>query len=235
MPRNEIYRVLPGKNFTRFAIEVPVVLLGGPVKAYVENLRKLVIADFIVPENADVGNAVGSLVGKGIKRIEILIKTRFIPQSHEGGAEEKEPGMKNKESRMKNEESGVKYKESEVKEKEPGVKCKESGMNDEESETNECCIVEDGFQYENKKEFIVFSPSSRKKFEIYSEALEYAEKLGRQLIMDYMISAGLGKENIRIDISRRHLSPGGWKDIPLETKLIFVGIGIPKNAAGLRK
>ena len=80
MPRNEIDRVLLGKNFTRFRVEIPVVLLGGPVKAYVENLRKLINADFIVPEHADVGNAVGALVGKGIKRVEILIKTRVIPK-----------------------------------------------------------------------------------------------------------------------------------------------------------
>ena len=43
------------------------------------NLRNLINADFIVPEHADVGNAVGALVGKGIKRVEILIKTRVIP------------------------------------------------------------------------------------------------------------------------------------------------------------
>ena len=40
MPRNEIDRVLLGKNFTRFRVEIPVVLLGGPVKAYVEELEK---------------------------------------------------------------------------------------------------------------------------------------------------------------------------------------------------
>ena len=79
MPREEIDRVLKGKNFTRFRVEIPVVLLGGPVGAYVEDMRKLISAEFIVPEHADVGNAVGALVGKGIKRVEILIKTRFIP------------------------------------------------------------------------------------------------------------------------------------------------------------
>jgi N-methylhydantoinase A/oxoprolinase/acetone carboxylase beta subunit len=83
--------------------------------------------------------------------------------------------------------------------------------------------------FENKREFIVFSPSERKRFDRYNEALEYAEKLGRQLVMDYMINAGLGKEDIRIDVSRKHLSPKGWTDSPLETKLIFVGIGTPKN------
>ena len=64
MPRNEIDRVLRGKNFTRFRVEITVVLLGGPVKAYVENMRNIINADLIVPEHADVGNAVGALVGK---------------------------------------------------------------------------------------------------------------------------------------------------------------------------
>ncbi|MGA9189518.1 MAG: hydantoinase/oxoprolinase family protein [Methanosarcina sp.] len=189
MPRNEIDRVLMGKNFTRFRVEIPVVLLGGPVKAYVEELRNLINADFIVPEHADVGNAVGALVGKGIKRVEILIKTRVIPKSREDEAE--------------------------------------SGN----YETQESCVIEGTLQHEKKNEFIVFSPSGRKKFEIYSEALEYAEKLGRQLVMDYMVNAGLEKENIKIDVSRKHLAPGGWTDVPLETKLVFVGVGIPRTAA----
>lgn len=189
MPRNEIDRVLMGKNFTRFRVEIPVVLLGGPVKAYVEELRNLINADFIVPEHADVGNAVGALVGKGIKRVEILVKTRVIPKSREDEAE--------------------------------------SG----DYETQESCVIEGTLQHEKKNEFIVFSPSGRKKFEIYSEALEYAEKLGRQLVMDYMVNAGLEKENIKIDVSRKHLAPGGWTDVPLETKLVFVGVGIPRTAA----
>ncbi|MDQ1254756.1 MAG: hypothetical protein QG646_4026 [Euryarchaeota archaeon] len=197
MPRDEIDRVLPGKNFTHFSIGIPVVLLGGPVKAYVENLGKLVNADFRVPEYADVGNAVGALVGKGIKRVEILIKTRVISVSDE--------------NELKNED----YKR---KEKEKG-----------ESGTHDSCTVEEVLHFENKREFIVFSPTERKRFDIYEEALEYAEKIGRQLVMDYMINAGLGKEDIRIDISRNHLSPRGWMDAPLETTLILVGIGTPKN------
>ena len=151
MPRNEIDRVLLGKNFTRFRVEIPVILLGGPVGAYVEDLRKLINAEFIVPEHADVGNAVGALVGKGIKRAEILIKTRLIPKSREEKPEEEE-------------EYGI-APESEV--------------------------IESALQQEKKNEYIVFSPTERKKFEIYNEALEYAEKLGRQLVMDYMIAAGL--------------------------------------------
>ncbi|KKH96406.1 hydantoinase [Methanosarcina sp. 1.H.T.1A.1] len=189
MPRSEIDRVLMGKNFTRFRIEIPVVLLGGPAWAYVEELSRLINAGFIVPEHADVGNAVGALVGKGIKRAEILIKTRLVSRSGEEKPED-------------DEEYGI-APESE--------------------------IIESALRQEKKNEFIVFSPSERKKFEIYGEALEYAEKLGRQLVMDYMISAGLEKEDIKIDVSRKHLAPSGWTDVPLETKLVFVGVGVPKN------
>ncbi|KKG08954.1 hydantoinase/oxoprolinase family protein [Methanosarcina sp. 2.H.A.1B.4] len=189
MPRNEIDRVLIGKNFTRFRIEIPVVLLGGPAWAYVEELSRLINAGFIVPEHADVGNAVGALVGKGIKRVEILIKTRLVSRSGEEKPED-------------DEEYGI-APESE--------------------------IIESALRQEKKNEFIVFSPSERKKFEIYGEALEYAEKLGKQLVMDYMISAGLEKEDIKIDVSRKHLAPSGWTDVPLETKLVFVGVGVPKN------
>jgi N-methylhydantoinase A/oxoprolinase/acetone carboxylase beta subunit len=191
MPRNEIERVLLGKNFTRFRVEIPVVLLGGPVKAYFENLEQLISADFIVPSHADVGNAVGALVGKGIKRVEILIKTRVASRAIEDETEEID------------------------------------------SEAHESCGIEDTLKHEKKTEFIVFSPSGRKKFEIYSEALEYADKLGRQLVMDYMVNAGLGKEDIKIDVSRKHLSPRGWTDVPLETKLVFVGIGTPKNKVSI--
>lgn len=164
MPENEIERVLKGGHFTRFRVEIPIVLLGGPVRAYVEDLRSLIDADFRVPEYADVGNAVGALTGKGIKRIEILIKTRVV-------------------------------------------------------------TVED----KKKTEFLVFSPLGRKSFEVYSKAREYAEKLGMQLIMDYMNNAGLGKENIKIEMSKKHLAPKGWTEVPLETKITFVGVGVPGN------
>ncbi|AKB76762.1 Hydantoinase [Methanosarcina horonobensis HB-1 = JCM 15518] len=190
IPREEIDRVLMGKNFTRFRVEIPVVLLGGPVGAYVEDLRRLISAEFIVPEHADVGNAVGALVGKGIKRVEILIKTRLVPRSRE--------------------EAPI--------------------IGEDHCAAPENEVIEDTLQQEKKNEFIVFSPSERKKFDVYGEALEYAEKLGRQLVMDYMISAGLGKEDIRIDVSRKHLAPSGWTDVPLETKLVYVGIGVPRNS-----
>ncbi|MCD4703248.1 MAG: hydantoinase/oxoprolinase family protein [Methanosarcinaceae archaeon] len=73
--QTEIKKVIDGDFFTKFKLSTPVVLLGGPVRAYADKVRELLDADIIVPEHAEVGNAVGALVGKGIKRIEILIKT----------------------------------------------------------------------------------------------------------------------------------------------------------------
>ncbi|HIH75079.1 MAG TPA: hydantoinase/oxoprolinase family protein [Methanosarcina sp.] len=75
--RNEIEKVLEGNFFSRFKVDIPVVLLGGPVRAYVEDLKKLIEAEVIVPEYSDVGNAVGALVGKGIKRVEITVRTTY--------------------------------------------------------------------------------------------------------------------------------------------------------------
>jgi N-methylhydantoinase A/oxoprolinase/acetone carboxylase beta subunit len=58
----------------QYKVNIPIVLLGGPVKAYYGELKSLIDAEIIVPKQARVGNAVGALVGKGIKRIEIIIR-----------------------------------------------------------------------------------------------------------------------------------------------------------------
>jgi len=79
IPESVVDRILSGENFTRFKIETPVVLLGGPVGAFREEMGKLIDAQIIVPEHSSVGNAVGALVGKGIKRVEILVKRDFAP------------------------------------------------------------------------------------------------------------------------------------------------------------
>ncbi|MDD4330823.1 MAG: hydantoinase/oxoprolinase family protein [Methanosarcinaceae archaeon] len=72
--KKEIEKVLKGHFFSRFKVDIPVVLLGGPVRAYGEELRELIDAEILLPEYSDVGNAVGALVGKGIKRVEITIR-----------------------------------------------------------------------------------------------------------------------------------------------------------------
>ncbi|NYT19013.1 MAG: hydantoinase/oxoprolinase family protein, partial [Methanosarcinales archaeon] len=73
----EIEKGLDGDFFAGFKVDVPVVLLGGPVRAYTEEIKKFVDAEILLPEHAEVGNAVGALAGKGVKRIEILIRATF--------------------------------------------------------------------------------------------------------------------------------------------------------------
>ena len=51
----------------QYKVNIPIVLLGGPVKAYYGELKSLIDAEIIVPEQARVGNAVGALVGKELK------------------------------------------------------------------------------------------------------------------------------------------------------------------------
>jgi len=75
--RNEIEKMLEGSFFSRFKVDIPVVLLGGPVGAYADDLKKLIDAEIFVPEYSGVGNAVGALVGKGTKRIEITVRTTY--------------------------------------------------------------------------------------------------------------------------------------------------------------
>ena len=81
--RTEIEKMLEGNFFSRFKVDIPVVLLGGPVRAYVNELKKLVDAEFVVPEYSDVGNAVGALVGKGTKRVEIMVRTLYSESKYD--------------------------------------------------------------------------------------------------------------------------------------------------------
>ena len=74
VPETSIAKILDGKYPAKFKLDIPVVLLGGPVRAYRKELEKFIDAEILVPEHAEVGNAVGALVGKGIKRVEILIR-----------------------------------------------------------------------------------------------------------------------------------------------------------------
>ncbi|MEL4304398.1 hydantoinase/oxoprolinase family protein [Methanococcoides sp. LMO-2] len=73
----EIEKGLDGEFLAGFKVDVPVVLLGGPVRAYTEEIKKFVAAKILLPEYAEVGNAVGALAGKGVKRIELLIRATF--------------------------------------------------------------------------------------------------------------------------------------------------------------
>lgn len=160
VPPQEIEKIFLSDRFTQFRMKIPVVLIGGPVAAYVEELKQILDAEIIVPKYAEVGNAVGAVVGKGIKRIEILIKSTYTK--------------------------------------------------------------------DRKKLILLFSPQGRETFGTYPEALEYAGALGRKLIMEYMTEAGLDKGQVQIELSKKDISLSEAGTIPMETKLVFVGIGMPK-------
>jgi N-methylhydantoinase A/oxoprolinase/acetone carboxylase beta subunit len=160
VPSNEIEKILQADRFTQFRIKIPVVLIGGPVVAYIEELKQIIDADIIVPEHAEVGNAVGAVVGKGIKRIEILIKSAYSK--------------------------------------------------------------------DKKRLAILFSPRGMETFGSYPDALEYADTLGRKLVMEYLAEAGLDKGQVQIEVSKKDIALSEAGVIPIETKLVFVGVGMPK-------
>ncbi|RXA18004.1 hydantoinase/oxoprolinase family protein [Methanosarcina sp. MSH10X1] len=157
--REGIKKLLEEEMPVQYKLNIPIVLLGGPVKAYYEEIKALIDAEIIVPEQARVGNAVGALVGKGIKRIEIIIRP----------------------SSMENPDQN----------------------------------------------FLVFTPAGRKKFEQYCTAVEYSHKTGEELILESMKDFGLPEDSIKINSSVEYLSPPGWKQTPMETKMVFVGICTP--------
>lgn len=70
----DVEKILSGKYHTKFAVSVPIILIGGPSKAYAGLIGEMIRGDVLTPPFSDVGNAVGSLVGQGVYRTEVLIK-----------------------------------------------------------------------------------------------------------------------------------------------------------------
>ncbi len=158
IPEDAIAKILDGNYPAKFKLGIPVVLLGGPVRAHRKELEELIDAEILVPEYAEVGNAVGALVGKGIKRVEILIRPASLMSPD--------------------------------------------------------------------KDFLVFAPGSRLKFETYSEALETATETGKKLVSAYMKDCGLSGDQVEISVERKTISPDGWNHPPMETNLLVMGVGI---------
>ncbi|WP_406657832.1 hydantoinase/oxoprolinase family protein [Methanolobus sp. ZRKC2] len=173
IPAPVIEKMLSGENFTRFKVETPVVLLGGPVVAFKEEMEKLIDANIMLPEHSSVGNAVGALVGKGIKRTEILIKRDFAPITGENATDEE----------LKNAKEVVRY--------------------------------------------FVFVPEGRQMFPEYIEAVDFATKTAKQIVMDYMKSAGYSANEVEIKTTKKEFSIRESEE-PVETKIIVVGVGTSK-------
>ncbi|MDV0445409.1 hypothetical protein MmiAt1_09860 [Methanimicrococcus sp. At1] len=72
--KKDVEKVLSGSYDTKFAVSIPIVLIGGPSAAYACEIGNLIQAEILTPEFSDVGNAVGALVGNGIYRTDVLIK-----------------------------------------------------------------------------------------------------------------------------------------------------------------
>ncbi|WP_440952130.1 hydantoinase/oxoprolinase N-terminal domain-containing protein [Methanococcoides sp. FTZ1] len=153
-----IEKIVDGKFKAKFDVEIPVVLLGGPVIAYKDEIMSFINADIIVPDHAEVGNAAGALFGKGIKRLEIMIKPVSV--------------------------------------------------------------------HEPDRDFFVFSPDGRLKFDTYVQALSFANEHGRALTYSYMNECGVRNSNVNVTVTEKHVSPEGWHHPPMESKLTFVGVGM---------
>jgi N-methylhydantoinase A/oxoprolinase/acetone carboxylase beta subunit len=157
VPFSAIEKILDGNYPAKFKLEIPVVLLGGPVRAHRKELEELIDAEILVPEHAEVGNAVGALVGKGIKRVEILIRPSSLMSPD--------------------------------------------------------------------KDFLVFAPASRLRFENYTEALEKAIEIGKNLVSDYMKECGLSGNQVEMSVEKKTVSSDGWNHPPMETNLLVMGVG----------
>lgn len=163
IPETAIEKIIDRKYPAKFKLEIPVVLLGGPVRAHRRELEELIDAEILVPKHAEVGNAVGAIAGRGIKRVEILIRpARLISPD---------------------------------------------------------------------KDFLIFAPGSRLRFDTYSEALEGAVKFGKRIVEDYMRDCGLNGNQVEISVEKKTISPDNWNHPPMETNLLIMGVGVREISA----
>jgi len=72
--KSDIEKMIDISSPLTFKVNQPVVLVGGPVKAYLNDLNNMIDADIIVPEHHEVGNAVGALLGDVIHRTDVLVR-----------------------------------------------------------------------------------------------------------------------------------------------------------------
>ena len=73
--------------------------------------------------------------------------------------------------------------------------------------------------------FLVFTSKGLKEFATYKEAVEYAEQIGTEIIMDYMKEYGIESEKIKITISQENLNLHDGSGMLIETKIVCIGIG----------
>ncbi|WNY28677.1 hypothetical protein MmiEs2_08800 [Methanimicrococcus stummii] len=61
-------------SYLRFKVDIPIILIGAPVRCFIPELGEFLDAEIIAPDHYAVGNAVGCLAGKLAKRVEIRIE-----------------------------------------------------------------------------------------------------------------------------------------------------------------
>lgn len=72
--REDIDKLLSGSRFLKLKIDIPIVMIGAPVKAYVNEIQEFLEAEIRIPQYYEVGNAVGALMGNIIRRSKVLIR-----------------------------------------------------------------------------------------------------------------------------------------------------------------
>ncbi|NYT19292.1 MAG: hydantoinase/oxoprolinase family protein, partial [Methanosarcinales archaeon] len=72
--KSDIEKMIDLSSPLTFKVNYPVVLVGGPVKAYLNDINNMIDGDIIVPEHHEVGNAVGALLGDVIHRTDVLVR-----------------------------------------------------------------------------------------------------------------------------------------------------------------
>ena len=77
-----IENVLFNKDYIKYDIIKPIILVGGPSKIFENEIKKYINANICVPKYSEVGNAIGAVVGIRIKIVDILI-TNFIKKENE--------------------------------------------------------------------------------------------------------------------------------------------------------
>lgn len=59
---------------TKFALKCPIVALGAPVQAWIPPVGNRLQTSVVIPEHADVANAIGAAVGEVMETVEVIIR-----------------------------------------------------------------------------------------------------------------------------------------------------------------
>jgi len=73
-----------GKNLMpeldlKMAVKMPIIAIGAPVRTYFPAVASRLGAELVVPEHAEVANAIGAITGSIIETVEILIDPIYTP------------------------------------------------------------------------------------------------------------------------------------------------------------